>query len=55
MDKQVVSKKRVAAHGEVLIGKREVNAMLDVFFPPPLEEYPLTGFLKFVDSANDPE
>jgi len=35
MEKQVVSKKRVAAHGEVLIGKREVNAMLDVFFPPP--------------------
>lgn len=28
--KQVVSKKRVADHGEVLTGKREVNAMLDL-------------------------
>jgi len=27
---QVVSKKRVADHGEVLTGKREVNAMLDL-------------------------
>jgi hypothetical protein len=30
MEKQVVSKKRVADHGEVLTGKREVNAMLDL-------------------------
>jgi SAM-dependent methyltransferase len=30
MDKQVVSKQRVAAHGEVLTGGREVNAMLDL-------------------------
>jgi len=30
MDKQIVSKKRVADHGEVLTGKREVNAMLDL-------------------------
>ncbi len=30
MKKQVVSKKRVADHGEVLTGKREVNAMLDL-------------------------
>ncbi|MBU4186190.1 MAG: SAM-dependent DNA methyltransferase [Proteobacteria bacterium] len=30
MDKQVVSKKRVADHGEVFTGKREVNAMLDL-------------------------
>ena len=30
MDKQVISKKRVADHGEVLTGKREVNAMLDL-------------------------
>jgi len=30
MDKQVVSKQRVADHGEVLTGKREVNAMLDL-------------------------
>ncbi|OGP51781.1 MAG: restriction endonuclease subunit M [Deltaproteobacteria bacterium RBG_13_43_22] len=30
MDKQVVSKKRVADHGEVYTGKREVNAMLDL-------------------------
>src|SRR2546428_2044964 len=30
MDKQVVSKQRVSDHGEVLTGKREVNAMLDL-------------------------
>lgn len=30
MEKQVVSKKRVADHGEVLTGHREVNAMLDL-------------------------
>jgi SAM-dependent methyltransferase len=30
MEKQVVSKKRVADHGEVLTGQREVNAMLDL-------------------------
>lgn len=30
MDKQIVSKKRVADHGEVFTGKREVNAMLDL-------------------------
>lgn len=30
MESQVVSKKRVADHGEVLTGKREVNAMLDL-------------------------
>lgn len=30
MKKQVVSRKRVADHGEVLTGKREVNAMLDL-------------------------
>ncbi len=30
MKKQVVSKKRVADHGEVYTGKREVNAMLDL-------------------------
>jgi len=30
MEKQVVSKKRVADHGEVLTGEREVNAMLDL-------------------------
>lgn len=30
MDKQVVSKQRVSKHGEVLTGKREVNAMLDL-------------------------
>lgn len=30
MDKQVVSKQRVADHGEVLTGSREVNAMLDL-------------------------
>jgi hypothetical protein len=30
MDKQIVSKRRVADHGEVLTGKREVNAMLDL-------------------------
>ena len=29
-EKQVISKKRVAEHGEVLTGKREVNAMLDL-------------------------
>jgi len=29
-EKQVVSKKRVADHGEVLTGQREVNAMLDL-------------------------
>jgi len=30
MDKQVVSKQRVADHAEVLTGRREVNAMLDL-------------------------
>ena len=30
MESQVVSKQRVANHGEVLTGKREVNAMLDL-------------------------
>lgn len=30
MEEQVISKKRVAEHGEVLTGKREVNAMLDL-------------------------
>ena len=30
MGKQVISKKRVADHGEVLTGKREVNAMLNL-------------------------
>jgi hypothetical protein len=30
MDKQVVSKQRVADHGEVLTSNREVNAMLDL-------------------------
>ncbi len=30
MEKQVVSKQRVADHGEVLTSKREVNAMLDL-------------------------
>lgn len=30
LEKQVISKKRVADHGEVLTGKREVNAMLDL-------------------------
>ena len=30
MDKQVVSRQRVADHGEVLTGRREVNAMLDL-------------------------
>ena len=30
MEAQVVCKKRVAEHGEVLTGKREVNAMLDL-------------------------
>lgn len=29
-EKQVVSKQRVADHGEVLTGKREVNAMLNL-------------------------
>jgi hypothetical protein len=29
MERQVVSKKRVADHGEVLTGTREVNAVLD--------------------------
>lgn len=29
-DKQVISKQRVADHGEVLTGKREVSAMLDL-------------------------
>ncbi|MEK7747594.1 MAG: hypothetical protein AAB300_00750 [Nitrospirota bacterium] len=30
MEKQIISKRRVADHGEVLTGKREVNAMLDL-------------------------
>jgi len=30
MEKQVVSRKRVADHGEVYTGRREVNAMLDL-------------------------
>ena len=30
MEKQVVSRKRVADHGEVLTAKREVAAMLDL-------------------------
>lgn len=30
MEKQVVSKQRVSDHGEVLTGRREVNAMLDL-------------------------
>ena len=30
MESEVISKKRVADHGEVLTGKREVNAMLDL-------------------------
>ena len=30
MDKQVVSRRRVVDHGEVLTGRREVNAMLDL-------------------------
>lgn len=30
MDRQVISKQRVADYGEVLTGKREVNAMLDL-------------------------
>ncbi len=30
MEEQVKSKQRVADHGEVLTGKREVNAMLDL-------------------------
>jgi len=29
-EKQVVSKQRVTDHGEVLTGRREVNAMLDL-------------------------
>lgn len=33
MDKQVVSKKRVTDHGEVLTSSREVNAMLDLVKP----------------------
>src|ERR1041384_6547601 len=35
MDKQVVSKQRVADHGEVLTGRREVNATLDWVNPEP--------------------
>ena len=34
MDRQVISKQRVADHGEVLTGKREVNAMLDLATRP---------------------
>ncbi|MBS0153006.1 MAG: SAM-dependent DNA methyltransferase [Nitrospira sp.] len=30
MDRQILSKQRVTDHGEVLTGKREVNAMLDL-------------------------
>ena len=30
IERQVVSKMRVVKHGEVLTGKREVNAMLDL-------------------------
>lgn len=30
MEKQIITKKRVADHGEVYTGKREVNAMLDL-------------------------
>ena len=30
MEPQVISKKRVADHGEVFTGAREVNAMLDL-------------------------
>lgn len=30
MDRQILSRQRVADHGEVLTGKREVNAMLDL-------------------------
>ena len=30
MEKQIVSKQRVADHGEVLTGRREVTAMLDL-------------------------
>ena len=30
MEKQVISKKRVADHGEVYTSRREVNAMLDL-------------------------
>ena len=29
MEEQIISKQRVTDHGEVLTGKREVNAMLD--------------------------
>lgn len=32
-DKHIVSRQRVADHGEVLTGKREVNAMLDLVKP----------------------
>ena len=30
MEEQVISKERVAEHGEVYTGRREVNAMLDL-------------------------
>lgn len=30
MEEQIKSKKRIADHGEVVTGKREVNAMLDL-------------------------
>lgn len=33
MESKVISKQRVADHGEVLTGKREVNAMLDLVKP----------------------
>jgi len=33
MEKQIISRKRVADHGEVLTGTREVNAMLDLVKP----------------------
>jgi site-specific DNA-methyltransferase (adenine-specific) len=33
MEVQVISKQRVADHGEVLTGKREVNAMQDFAEP----------------------
>ena len=33
MEKQVVSKQRVTDHGEVLTGRREGNAMLDLVKP----------------------
>jgi type I restriction-modification system DNA methylase subunit len=29
-EKQIISRERVTQHGEVLTGKREVNAMLDL-------------------------